>query len=191
MSGSSSGQTKWLWLGLVLAAYSCGGGEYAPPLAPPPRTAAAVEVREQLDQHALEVERHGFDPRPFYGMRALSVQRGAASFYADRFRGRKTANGERYNPEAYTCAHRTLPFGTVVRVVHERTGDWVLVRVNDRGPYAGKRIIDLSREAARRLAMLDEGVARVRLEVLQRGVKGAIPGRAGVDANVTRAEPGR
>jgi len=142
---------------------SCGTS--GPPLAPPPRTTAAVPgALEPAGPH------HGFDPRRYAGKRALSTQRGAASFYADRFAGRKTANGERYDPNAYTCAHRSLPFGSVLRVVHERTGDWVLVRVNDRGPYGpGKRIVDLSRQAARRLSILREGVARVRLEVLELG----------------------
>jgi len=142
---------------------SCSTGN--PPLAPPPRSAGQ-------DQNAVlgpAGPHHGFDPRRYAGKRPLSTQRGAASFYADRFAGRKTANGERYDPNAYTCAHRTLPFGSVLRVVHERTGDWVLVRVNDRGPYSGKRILDLSRQAARRLSMVQEGVARVRIEVLELG----------------------
>jgi rare lipoprotein A (peptidoglycan hydrolase) len=112
---------------------------------------------------------HGFDPRTYYDKRALSTQRGAASYYADFFAGRLTANGERYDPDAYTAAHRTLPFGSVVRVVYEKTGDWVLVRVNDRGPYAKGRIIDLSRRAATRLSMLKNGVVRVRVELLERG----------------------
>lgn len=114
-------------------------------------------------------DKSSFDPRDFYTRAALFVKRGAASFYADRFAGRKTANGERYDPEAYTAAHRTLPFGSIVRVVHEKTGAWVLVRVNDRGPYAKGRILDLSKQAARRLSMLHEGVTRIRLEVLQLG----------------------
>jgi rare lipoprotein A len=164
----------WLWLSALFLA-ACGGGEYVPPTAPPPRTALQVEHPPEPGPE------HGFDPRAFYGKRALSVQRGAASFYADRFSGRRTANGERYDPNAYTCAHRTLPFGSIVRVVYERTGDWVLVRVNDRGPYGPRRrIIDLSREAARRLAMLQDGVVRVRLELLQLG-----------DGKVTRAERAR
>jgi rare lipoprotein A len=112
---------------------------------------------------------HGFDPRAYYSKRALSTQRGAASYYADFFAGRLTANGERYNPDAYTAAHRTLPFGSVVRVVYEKTGAWVLVRVNDRGPYAKGRIIDLSRKAATRLSMIRDGVVRVRVELLERG----------------------
>jgi rare lipoprotein A len=112
---------------------------------------------------------HGFDPRAYYSKRALSTQRGEASFYADFFAGRLTANGERYNPKAYTAAHRTLPFGSVVRVVYEKTGAWVLVRINDRGPYAKGRLIDLSRTAATRLSMVKDGVVRVRVELLERG----------------------
>lgn len=113
---------------------------------------------------------HGFDPRAYYDARPISTQRGSASYYADRFAGRLTANGERYDPSAYTAAHRTLPFGSIVRVVHVKTGDWVLVRINDRGPYGPKgRIIDLSRQAATRLSMLREGVVKIRLELLERG----------------------
>lgn len=141
---------------------ACGGSDYTTPVATTPP--APVETGMQ------EGPEHGFDPRAFYGRKALSTQRGAASFYADRFRGRLTANGERYDPNAYTAAHRSLPFGTVVRVVHESSGDWVLVRVNDRGPYGpGRRIVDLSRQAAQRLSMINDGVVRVRLEVLQLG----------------------
>lgn len=136
-----------------------------PPLAPPPRSAGT----DQSAALGPAGAHHGFDPRRYAGKPAISTQRGAASFYADRFAGRKTANGERYDPNAYTCAHRTLPFGSVLRVVHERTGDWVLVRVNDRGPYSGKRILDLSRQAARRLSMVQEGVTRVRIEILELG----------------------
>jgi len=145
------------WVLLSLAAASCSSGGASPEVTPRTRTAASIAPE------------HGFDPRHYYDKRAISVERGAASFYADRFAGRLTANGERYDPNAYTAAHRTLPFGSVVRVVHERSGDWVLVRVNDRGPYARKRIIDLSRQAARRLSMLRDGVIRVRVEVLQLG----------------------
>jgi rare lipoprotein A len=94
-----------------------------------------------------------------------------ASFYASRFHGRRTANGERYNENALTAAHRTLPFGTLVRVrrldaAGEPVGPPVIVRINDRGPYARARVIDLSLAAARRLQMLRAGVVRVQLEVL-------------------------
>jgi rare lipoprotein A len=111
-----------------------------------------------------------FDPRAYYGRRALSVQRGEASYYADKFAGRRTANGETYQPSEYTAAHRSLPFGSVVRVTRERTGDWVLVRVNDRGPFGSRsRVLDLSKQAAKRLSMLRDGVVRVRLEILEMG----------------------
>lgn len=110
-----------------------------------------------------------FNPTPYYEKRAVLVGRGRASFYADSFRGRRTANGEVYDPNAYTAAHRTLPFGSILRVTREKTGDWVLVRINDRGPYSSGRVIDLSKQAARRLSMLKDGVVKVRLEILELG----------------------
>ena len=81
------------------------------------------------------------------------VQRGAASWYGPGFHGRKTANGERFNQHAMTAAHRSLPFGTKVRVVNEKTGRSVVVRINDRGPYHGARIIDLAQAPARALGI--------------------------------------
>lgn len=111
-----------------------------------------------------------FDPRAYYEKRALYVIEGVASYYGEEFEGRSTANGERYDPDAYTAAHRSLPFGTIVRVTRRTTGDWVLVRINDRGPYGRrKRVLDLSKQAARRLGMLRDGIAKVRAEVLQVG----------------------
>ena len=93
-------------------------------------------------------------------------QFGAASWYGKRFHGRRTANGERYNMYEMTAAHKTLPFGANVRVTRLDKGYWVIVRINDRGPYARNRIIDLSYAAARRLDMLGSGSSRVRLDVL-------------------------
>lgn len=92
------------------------------------------------------------------------VTEGVASWYGRRFHGRKTASGERFNQQALTCAHRTLPFGTRVRVTNIETGEQVIVRVNDRGPYAHHRIIDLSSAAADSISMA--GCSRVRVEVL-------------------------
>jgi rare lipoprotein A len=89
------------------------------------------------------------------------IQRGAASWYGPGFHGRKTANGERFNQHAMTAAHRTLPFGTKVRVVNERTGRSVVVRINDRGPFHGARIIDLAQAPARALGIA--GVSYVSL----------------------------
>jgi rare lipoprotein A len=85
-------------------------------------------------------------------------QRGHASWYQH---GRRTANGEAFNPNSLTAAHRSLPFGSLVRVVNDKTGRSVVVRINDRGPFIGGRIIDLARGAARQLGM--DGVATVSL----------------------------
>ena len=78
---------------------------------------------------------------------------GQASWYGPGFHGRRTANGETFNTNALTAAHRTLPFGTRVRVVNKRTGRSVVVRINDRGPYAHGRIIDLSHAAAKAIGL--------------------------------------
>lgn len=90
------------------------------------------------------------------------VVAGVASFYGPGFHGRLTANGERYNQHGRTAAHRSLPFGTCLRVVNLDNGTDVVVRVNDRGPYVGKRVLDLSVGAAKELQMVDSGVTRVR-----------------------------
>lgn len=86
------------------------------------------------------------------------VQRGHASYYRH---GRKTANGEPFNPGGMTAAHRTLPFGTKVRVVHEGTGREVVVRINDRGPFIRGRVIDLAQGAAQKLGLMASGTAPV------------------------------
>lgn len=95
-----------------------------------------------------------------------AIRGGRASFYGRRFHGRTTANGERFNMNAMTAAHRTLPFGTRVRVTNPRTGASVIVRINDRGPFHGNRVIDVSRAAAEELGMIRAGTASVQLEVL-------------------------
>ena len=89
-----------------------------------------------------------------------------ASYYGQSFAGRRTASGERFNPSAMTAAHRTLPFGTRVRVTHARTGKHVVVRINDRGPFIKGRAIDLSSGAARAIGM--GGTAKVRIQVVAR-----------------------
>lgn len=93
-------------------------------------------------------------------------QMGIASYYGERFHGRKTANGERFNKNELTAAHRSYPFGTVLQVTNLRNNKTVTVRVNDRGPYVGGRIIDLSKRAARDLGFVGNGVAHVEIEVL-------------------------
>lgn len=97
----------------------------------------------------------------------ISVQQGQASYYGTRHHGRKTASGEPFNMHALTAAHRTLPFGSRVRVTNLHNQKSVVVRINDRGPYAKGRIIDLSEQAARELNMIHAGVARVKVERLE------------------------
>ena len=92
--------------------------------------------------------------------------RGAASWYGMPFHGRKTANGETFDMNGRTCAHRTLPFGTLLLVTNLGNGKTVTVRVTDRGPFVSGRIVDLSRGAAVALDMLDTGTAQVSLKVV-------------------------
>jgi len=94
------------------------------------------------------------------------VFRGKISYYGDEVAGRKTSSGERFNPSALTMAHKTLPFGTKVRVTNLRNNKSVIVRVNDRGPGISDRVADLSEGAARELGMLGSGVVEARLEVV-------------------------
>lgn len=92
--------------------------------------------------------------------------RGLASYYHDKFEGRKTANGEIFNQKLYTAAHKELPFGTLVKVTRISNGKSVIVRINDRGPFVAGRIIDLSYIAAMELDLIKDGVAEVIVEVL-------------------------
>lgn len=97
------------------------------------------------------------------------VQTGKASFYADKFEGRPTASGEKYRHSRLTAAHKTLPFGTRVRVTNLGNNEAVEVVINDRGPYMENRIIDLSRAAAEKLGFVTQGLADVRIEVVDAG----------------------
>jgi len=100
---------------------------------------------------------------PAYG----SIFEGRASWYGPSFVGKKTASGEIYDPEGLTAAHRSLPFGTLLRVTDLDTGASVVVRVNDRGPFVADRVLDLSEAAARLIGLLPTGTALVRCEVLR------------------------
>ncbi len=96
-------------------------------------------------------------------------EHGFASYYAGKFQGRLTANGEIFDTNGFTAAHKTLPFNTIVRVVNDETGAAVLVRINDRGPFVPGRIIDLSRAAADAIGMVGMGLAKVTVEVVDLG----------------------
>lgn len=145
----------------------------------PALRAALDEVHAELvDEHGAGIggalmERVAEEPDPVRAAQAEQAtatpgvfQRGTASWYGPGFVGRTTASGETYDPSQLTAAHRTLPFGTRVRVTNQRSGSSVVVRINDRGPYAGGRIIDLSEAAARAIGMRGSGLAEVTLEIV-------------------------
>lgn len=100
---------------------------------------------------------------------AGQVQTGTASFYADKFEGTLTASGQKYHHNKLTAAHKTLPFGTRVRVTNLANNETVEVEINDRGPYVETRIIDLSKAAAEKLGFVNQGLADIRLEVIDPG----------------------
>lgn len=102
-----------------------------------------------------------------YEAKPLSVEIGKASYYGGRWIGRLTASGERYHQNDCTAAHKKLPFNTMVKVINLKNGKNVIVRINNRGPYAKGRILDLSMVAARKLEMTGDGIVPVRAEVLK------------------------
>lgn len=91
---------------------------------------------------------------------------GKASYYADKFHGRKTANGETFDMYDYTAAHKELPFNTMIKVTNLNNGKTVVVRINDRGPFIKGREIDLSKGAAEKLDMISAGVVDVKMEII-------------------------
>ena len=104
----------------------------------------------------------------FQRAQADEVLTGKASFYGNKFHGRKTSSGERYHRDSLTCAHKTLPFGTLLKVRNLKNGREVVVKVTDRGPFVKGRIVDLSMAAARELDMLSSGVANVEATFVKR-----------------------
>ncbi len=136
-----------------------------------PATDALVLTPAQADAEALAApsvvpSAADFAPERYTERTGVVRQTGEASYYGNEFAGRPTANGETFDPEAMTAAHRTLPLGSVVRVTNTANGESVVVRVNDRGPYAKERVLDVSHAAARVLGMEHTGTANVRVEVL-------------------------
>lgn len=127
---------------------------------------ARITLQAVPDDSASDAASAGDEKYRLTGEAARQFERGHASWYGPRFHGRLTANGERYDMYALTAAHKTLPFGTVVRVRSEVLGREVDVRINDRGPFAPGRVIDVSRAAAEALGLVDAGVAAVSLRLL-------------------------
>ena len=158
------------------------GDREAPEPPPPPSVPAVSTLEIEAEPPPLDVELHSVPPTTlpedtlllsiaeredfFEERQVVLVGEGRASYYGRRFAGRQTASGERFNPSAYTAAHRTLPFGSRIRVTNLHNDREVVVRINDRGPYAHGRIIDLSRAAAQALGFIHAGTAAVRLELL-------------------------
>ncbi len=97
------------------------------------------------------------------------TEEGVASYYAEEFHGRTTSNGEQYDMNAMTAAHRTLPFGTKVKVTNRENGKSVIVRINDRGPFKDDRLIDLSYAAAKKIELVGSGTAAVKIELIDLG----------------------
>ncbi|GAA4435173.1 hypothetical protein GCM10023188_26970 [Pontibacter saemangeumensis] len=98
---------------------------------------------------------------------SIKTQKGEASWYGSKYHGRKTSSGELYNKNKMTAAHKTLPFGTKVKVTNLDNDESVIVRINDRGPFVGDRIIDVSEVAARKLEFHAQGIGNVKVEVLE------------------------
>jgi len=131
------------------------------------------------------------------------TQDGIASYYADKFEGRTTASGEKYKHSKMTAAHKTLPFGTMVRVTNLENSNRVEVKINDRGPYVENRIIDLSKSAAEQLGFINQGLTEVKIEILNPGDGrgnqyntnpmltdlGAVEEKEFYDFNIVRIEP--
>lgn len=140
---------------------SAGAARPRPAAAPSPSVRAPEAPADEVPVPSSEFPR----PELLNGEVPREFQRGQASWYGPRFNGRRTASGERFDMTEFTAAHRTLPFGTLVRVHSLVNGRDVDVRITDRGPYAGNRIIDLSRAAAEELGMLGMGLKEVVLMV--------------------------
>ena len=142
--------------------------ERSAPLGVSPQASLAPQRRASVAHHrrvAAASRKHTpFAARPAAAKPAAMTDGsvGIASFYKH---GSKTASGEQFNPSELTAAHRTLPFGTRLRVTHVATGQSVTVRVNDRGPFIPGRVVDVSHSAAEALGMIDRGITKVKLEV--------------------------
>jgi rare lipoprotein A len=100
------------------------------------------------------------------GILFAQTSKGFASYYANKFSGRRTTSGEKYNPDSLTAAHKSLAFGTMVKVTNLKNGKSAVVKINDRLPKKSKRIIDLSKKAAKELEMIQAGIVKVELEVV-------------------------
>ena len=113
-----------------------------------------------------------------------------ASYYAEDFHGKRTSNGERFNMNDYTCAHKSLPFNTILKVTNLANGKTCQVRVNDRGPFVASREIDLSKAAAVKLGMIGSGTTKVKLEIVKKGANTKLSQQTAASASKIMAKLG-
>lgn len=179
-----------VWLAGCTTQPSSSPGEGAQelrPLARQPALPPGAPPRSQVPSARYELAAPDADELPDDQGPQEIYERGGASWYGIQFHQRKTANGERFDMTAMTAAHKTLPFNTRVCVRSLVNGREVLVRINDRGPYAAGRIIDLSRAAADAIGMLGMGIKQVALSIMDKN--GAYCGGEVVEANAADASP--
>ncbi|MDQ3058194.1 MAG: septal ring lytic transglycosylase RlpA family protein [Pseudomonadota bacterium] len=156
-------------------------GKRAAPVAQPAEPVAVAQAEQPKPEKAVD------EKYRLTGEAALELERGHASWYGSRFHGRRTASGETYDKYALTAAHKTLPFGTIVRVRSLTLGREVNVRINDRGPFAPGRVIDVSEAAAEALGLTSAGVARVSLNVADSASEDAPASRPGKKTRASAA----
>jgi rare lipoprotein A len=185
-------------LALVLA--GCGGHKQARVKVPPPPQPAPLpqngpaaprepqvpssEQAPAADQETADEEVSSIPP----DSKPLVVETGLASWYGPPYHNRRSSNGEVYNMNAFTAAHRTLPLGSIVRVTNVKTGNSVLVRITDRGPFIDGRILDLSLAAAKKIDLWRAGVGPVKMEVLKTPVPLETGGRWAVQIGAFEQE---
>ena len=146
---------------LALAGLICSVPVQAAEAPAAERLESLAAVVETLDETAPAIDPAAAEEKVY-----KAIGQGTASYYGRELAGNRTASGERFDPHGFTAAHRTLPLGTKLRVTNVANGRSVIVRVNDRGPFVGKRVIDVSLGAAREIQMVRSGTAQVRLELV-------------------------
>jgi rare lipoprotein A len=177
-AGWNSKSSIAILISLLAFLTGCGGHKQAhvdvpPPPAisePAPQPAPTASSANAAPSKATVPARQEQDDDAFWNLqnaKPISVETGLASWYGGPYHNRRGSNGEIYNMHAMTAAHRTLPLGSVVRVINVNTGDAALVRITDRGPFVEGRILDLSQAAAKKIDIMQAGVAMVRIEVLR------------------------
>jgi len=144
---------------------------------PPPSLPKPAKPAEHPTPTAPKEESDLAEPVLPVGAKPLETQTGLASWYGPPYHNRRGSNGEIYNMHAMTAAHRTFPLGSIVRVTNVKTGSAALVRITDRGPFIPGRIVDLSLAAARKVDLVQAGVAEVKVELMQSGASAGSLGK--------------